>query len=95
MKNQESMSITILDKEYRVACPPGEQDSLRASADELNKKLTEIKDKGAVIGTERIAIMAALNLCHEMLTGKELQTEHAELNARILSNLDKIRIDES
>jgi len=83
MKNQESLSITILDKEYRVACPIGEQDSLRASALELNKKLNEIKDKGAVIGTERIAIMAALNLCHEMLSGKQLQLEQAELNTRI------------
>ncbi len=90
MKNQNSLSIIILDKEYRVACPPGEQDSLQASASELNKKLTEIKTKGAVIGTERIAIMAALNLCHEMLTGKTLQTEHAELNTRIESLSDKI-----
>ena len=90
MNNQDSLSIMILDKEYRVACPPGEQDSLQASANELNKKLTEIKRKGAVIGTERIAIMAALNLCHEMLAGKSVQTEHAELNTRIESLSDKI-----
>lgn len=90
MKNQNSLSIIILDKEYRVACPPDEQDNLQASAHELNKKLTEIKTKGAVIGTERIAIMAALNLCHEMLTGKALQSEHAELNTRIESLSDKI-----
>ena len=90
MKNQDSLSITILDKEYRVACPPGEQDSLQASANELNRKLREIKSKGAVIGTERIAIMAALNLCHEMLTGKSLQHEHTELNTRIESLSEKI-----
>ena len=90
MKNRNSLSIIILDKEYRVACPPDEQDNLQASAKELNKKLTEIKTKGAVIGTERIAIMAALNLCHEMLTGKALQSEHAELNTRIESLSDKI-----
>jgi cell division protein ZapA len=90
MKNQESLSITILDKEYRVACPPGETDSLRASAQELNKKLNEIKRKGAVIGTERIAIMVALNLCHELLTGRSLQTEHADLNQRIASLSEKI-----
>ena len=90
MKNQNSLSIIILDKEYRVACPPGEQDSLQASANELNRKLTEIKAKGAVIGTERIAIMAALNLCHEMLTGKTIQAEHEELNTRIESLSDKI-----
>ena len=90
MKNQNSLSIIVLDKEYRVACPPDEQNNLQASANELNKKLTEIKTKGAVIGTERIAIMAALNLCDEMLTGKTLQSEHAELNTRIESLSDKI-----
>ena len=90
MNNQDSLSIIILDKEYRVACPPGEQDSLRASANELNQKLTEIKRKGAVIGTERIAIMAALNLCHEMLTGRTVQAEDAELNTRIESLSEKI-----
>ena len=90
MKNQDSVSITILDKEYRVACPPEEQDSLQASANELNRKLSEIKRKGAVIGTERIAIMAALNLCHEMLAGKSLLVEHDELNTRIESLSEKI-----
>ena len=90
MKNQDSLSIIILDKEYRIACPPGEQESLQASANELNRKLTEIKTKGAVIGTERIAIMAALNLCHEMLTGRAVQADHAELNTRIDSLSDKI-----
>ena len=90
MKNQDSLSITILDKEYRVACPPGEQDGLQASANELNRKLSEIKRKGAVIGTERIAIMAALNLCHEMLAGKSLVVEHDELNTRIESLSEKI-----
>jgi cell division protein ZapA len=90
MKHKDSLSIIILDKEYRVACPPGEEESLLASAHELNKKLSEIKKKGAVIGTERIAIMAALNICHEMLTGKSIQVEHADLNSRIESLSEKI-----
>jgi cell division protein ZapA len=90
MKQKDSLSITILDKEYRVACPPGEEQSLQASANELNKKLNEIKKKGAVIGTERIAIMAALNICHEMLTGKTIETEYADLNSRIESLSEKI-----
>ena len=92
MKNQESLSITILDKEYRIACPAGEQDSLRASAQELNRKLNEIKNKGSVIGTERIAIITALNLCHELLNGRAMQAEHTELNDRIDSLSEKIDI---
>jgi cell division protein ZapA len=90
MKTQDSLSIMILDKEYRVACPPEEKESLQASANELNRKLSEIKRKGAVIGTERIAIMAALNLCHEMLAGKSLQIEHTDLNTRLESLSEKI-----
>lgn len=79
----DSLTIHILDKEYRVACPEEEKDSLLASADLLNKRLREIKSKGAVLGTERIAIMAALNLSHEMLNSKTIVQEHGELNSRI------------
>ena len=90
MKKPDSLSIHILEKEYRVACPPGEEESLQAAANELNRKLKESKRKGAVIGTERIAIMAALNICHEMLTGRAVQTNYAELNDRLESLSDKI-----
>jgi cell division protein ZapA len=86
----ESLTINILDKEYRVACPEAEKDSLLASAQVLNQRLKEIKSKGAVLGTERIAIMAALNLSHEMLNGRAIETEHSELNERIDSLSDKI-----
>ena len=86
----ESLTINILDKEYRVACPEAEKDSLLASAQVLNQRLKELKSKGAVLGTERIAIMAALNLSHEMLNGRAIETEHSELNARIDSLSEKI-----
>ena len=90
MKHQDSLTINILDKEYRVACPEAEQESLLASASVLNKRLRDIKNKGAVLGTERIAIMAALNLSHEMLNGKAIEQQHTELHGRIDSLADKI-----
>ena len=90
MKDQESLSIKILEKEYRVACPAEEKESLLASANMLNKKLNEIKQKGSVIGTERIAVMAALNMSHELLNGNAIVEEHAELNDRIDSLSEKI-----
>lgn len=90
MNNQESLTIKILEKEYRVSCPPDEKDGLIASADMLNKKLNEIKSKGSVIGTERIAVMAALNMSHELLNGRSLITEHDELNNRIENLSEKI-----
>ena len=72
-----------MDKEYRIACPEEEKDNLRASADLLNDKLNEIKQSGSVIGTERIAIMAALNLSHDILHNQSLVVEHGDLNQRI------------
>ena len=90
MKDQESLSIQILEKEYRVACPAEEKESLIASANMLNEKLNEIKKKGSVIGTERIAVMAALNMSHELINSKALTEEHVELNDRIDSLSEKI-----
>lgn len=72
-----------MDKEYRIACPEDEKDNLKASADLLNEKLDEIKQQGSVIGSERIAIMAALNMSHEILHSQSLVVEHSDLNQRI------------
>ncbi|MBE9567336.1 MAG: cell division protein ZapA [Proteobacteria bacterium] len=83
MNKAEPLTIKIMDKEYRVACPPDEKDNLLASADLLNEKLMEIKKQGSVIGTERIAIMAALNLSHDILHSQSLVTRHDDLNQRI------------
>lgn len=83
MSKNEPLTITIMDKEYRVACPAEERENLKASADLLNDKLKEIKQQGSVIGTERIAIMAALNMSHEILHSQSLTTEHSDLNQRI------------
>ena len=66
-----------------MGCPEEEKDNLRASADLLNEKLDEIKQQGSVIGSERIAIMAALNMSHEILHNQSITTEHDDLNKRI------------
>lgn len=83
MNKAEPLTIKIMDKEYRIACPEEEKDNLKASADLLNEKLGEIKQQGSVIGTERIAIMAALNMSHEILHSQSLVVEHGDLNQRI------------
>ncbi len=83
MSKIEPLTITIMGKEYRVACPEEEKDNLLASANLLNEKLREIKQQGSVIGTERIAIMAALNMSHEILHNETLTAEHDDLNQRI------------
>jgi cell division protein ZapA len=63
-----NLQITIMGREFRVACKPEEEESLREAVDYLNIKMQEIKEQGKVIGHERIAIMAALNISHEYLT---------------------------
>ncbi|GAB2510055.1 cell division protein ZapA [Microbulbifer agarilyticus] len=65
-----TVAVTILDKEYRVACSEEEQAGLQASAKLLNERMAKIRNSGSVIGAERIAVMAALNIAHELLQAK-------------------------
>lgn len=68
--------VTILGKEYRIACPPEERAGLEASARHLDKKMREIRDRGRTAGGDNIAIMAALNITHELL--QRDKEEHPE-----------------
>ncbi|MBT8086593.1 MAG: cell division protein ZapA [Gammaproteobacteria bacterium] len=68
MTNQiAQVSVRILDKEYQVACPQNERTELLDSAEILNAKMREIRDSGRVVGLDRIAVMAALNMAHELI----------------------------
>jgi cell division protein ZapA len=69
-RERGALTVSLLGREFRVACPEGEEKQLLASADYLNRKLKEIRDTGKVTGNERIAIMAALNIAHEMMSNK-------------------------
>jgi cell division protein ZapA len=66
----KGLQINVMGREFRVACPENEQKELLEAVDYLNKKMSDIRDNGKVIGLERIAIMAALNIAHELLTTK-------------------------
>jgi cell division protein ZapA len=61
------VSVRILEKEYQVACLPEERSELLDSAEDLNARMREIRDSGNIVGLDRIAVMAALNLAHELL----------------------------
>lgn len=82
------VSVKILDKEFQVACPPEEQESLRASAKLLDRKMREIRDSNRVIGTDRIAIMAALNLAHELL---QVSTENLDAGETVSMRIKTIQ----
>lgn len=80
----DSVAVTILGKEFHVACPEDQRSELLASAALLDKRMKEIRDNGRVVGVDRIAVIAALNLAHEMLQ-QRTQREHLShtLTARI------------
>ena len=71
------VTVRILEKEYQVACPAEEKADLLASAELLNKKMREIRDSGKVVGLDRVAVMAALNLANDLIKtqgqGEELK----------------------
>jgi cell division protein ZapA len=70
------VSVRILDKEYQVACPAGERTDLLDCAEILNSKMLEIRDSGRIVGLDRIAVMAALNMANDLL--------HAQARDRLL-----------
>ena len=84
--NQEAatpVSVTVLDKEFRIACPPQERDALIRAARHLDSKMREIRHTGKVIGNDRVAVMAAINLTHELLQLRDaLERLEAQMHAR-------------
>lgn len=89
--NTVSVKVTILDKEYQVSCPKDDVEGLRASADYLGLKMKDIRDSGKVHGADRVAVIAALNITHELLQqsnkSKDIQEKIAP---RIRSLQEKI-----
>jgi cell division protein ZapA len=88
-----AVTIYILDKEYRISCPPEERDSLLQSAAYLDGKMREIRNSGRVIGTERIAVMTALNIANDLLSNqKQKDDTHHTISRRIKNLQEKIEI---
>ncbi len=73
-----TVSVSILDRDYLVACPPGEREALLAAARLLDARLRELRQHNRSATLERLAIMVALNLAHE----QQQQASRAENLAR-------------
>ena len=73
-QDQARVSVRIMEKEYVVACPYEERSALLDAAEFLNVRMREIRDTGKVVGLDRILVMAALNLAHEFLKGKDRES---------------------
>ncbi|MCK5829286.1 MAG: cell division protein ZapA [Methylococcales bacterium] len=91
MSNQskkQPVSINIMGKDYRVACSEEEQESLIQSAQVLDEQMRKIRDSGRVNGADRIAVMAALNLTHDLHHPKK---KHMSSEGSISSQLANLR----
>lgn len=93
MPEQNTVSVSILERDYRVACRPGQEKNLLEAAKTLDDKMKEIKATGKVFGIERIAVMAALNVTHELLQKSPENAESSAVLGRINSKLDAILPD--
>lgn len=69
-RDDKGLDINLLGREFRVACPADEQQALTSAAVYLDRKMREIREQGKVIGVERIAVMAALNIAYELLSAR-------------------------
>ena len=94
MNEQSSaVQVKILDKEYQVNCPPADQEALMKSAKYLDENMRKIKGRGNIHGAEKIAVMAALNITHDMLKKNHVITEARHTTAQQLKDIeDKIDI---
>ena len=91
----KGIAITIMGREFRVAAPAGEERQLLASVDLLNRKMKEIRDTGKVVGNERIAIMAALNLAHDNLNSASALPASAQIDREKTPSTTVVTIDEA
>lgn len=65
---QRGIEVTILERSFRIACSDEEEDGLLRAVEYLDAKMREVQDGGKVVGFERVAVIAALNIAHELLS---------------------------
>jgi cell division protein ZapA len=93
MSISKPIDVTIMGREFTVSCTDEERQGLLDAVDYLDKKMRDIRDSGKIVGIERIAIMAALNLSHEVLNTKTGDIDIGDYKRRI--NAMQSLIDEA
>ncbi len=90
MSQSKAVDVSIMGREFTVACTDQERPGLINAVNFLDKKMRDIRDGGKIIGVERIAIMAALNLAHELLNTKSGNVDVGDIKRRISQMQDQI-----
>ncbi len=88
MSTPSPITVTVLQKDYKIACPPGEEEALVESAALVDKRMREIREHGKSIGQDRIAIMAAINIAYELLDSK---SSHEDGVGGVTTELTRLR----
>lgn len=87
MSESKTVTVSILDKSYQVSCKPDEVEALRQSADYLDSKMREVKANAGILGLDRIAVMAALNIANEYLSEESKGKNTVDGQSRDLEQL--------
>ena len=97
MSAVKNVDVSIMGRDFRIACPEEEEEGLLEAVDFLDKRMGEIRDSGKLVGVERIAIMAALNISNELLNTRTGGVDIGNLQRRINSmqeRLDQALLDQ-
>ncbi len=85
------VNVKILEKEYQISCPADERKALIDSAELLNNKMREIRDSGKVVGLDRIAVMAALNLANDLISTADVSTHlEAKIKPKVVQMRERV-----
>ncbi|ROH85792.1 cell division protein ZapA [Pseudomethylobacillus aquaticus] len=90
MSEVKGVEVNILGRAFTIACPEDERAALLAAVAYLDKKMNDIQDSGRVVGSERVAVMAALNLSHEVLTARNGNFDVGDFKRSVLRMNDKL-----
>lgn len=84
-----TVRVTIMGKEYQVSCPADEVDALTRAAQFLDGQMETIRASGKVVGLDRVAVMAALNITNDYLSGQNVINENKDVVGQRLSSLNE------
>jgi len=84
------VTVRILDREYQIACREDEREDLLKAAEFVHERMREIRGRGSVIGTDRVAVMTALNIAHELLALRALEGSCERIRDRVRSMQDRV-----
>ncbi len=92
MKSSKAVDVSIMGRDFCITCPDEEREELLKAVAYLDKKMREIRDGGKVLGSERVAIMAALNITHELLIAREARKALTRKNLSVESIACRLRL---